>query len=153
MALRYPQISRSFLIMSNSFSSILAQISGNLPAYERLIALQKLAIEAGWRWPSIVPALDKTEEELGEVREAIATGSRAEIVAELGDLVFMSTLLCHYACVDPQEALASVTDKFARRFGYIEQRAYETGRSLNEVPHDEERRWYAEYKQLEKARA
>lgn len=115
--------------------------------------MQKLAIAAGWKWPDISPVIDKTQEELNEVREAVAAGKREEIVAELGDLIFMATLLCHYAEIDPQEALASVTAKFTGRFGHVERRAFETGRSLTEVPHEEERRWYAEYKAQERKTA
>lgn len=135
---------------SKPFSSVLAQVPANTPLYERLARMQLLAMAEGWQWPDIGGAIAKTEEELAEVKTALAGGNRREIVDELGDLIFMATLLCHYAKVDPMEALAAVTGKFTGRFGYVERKAAESGRRLSEVPHAEERQWYAEYKAQEK---
>lgn len=135
---------------SKPFSSVLDLAPANLNAYERLSAMQELALANGWRWPSIPPVLAKTQEELDELKEAFTENDRQHIVEELGDLLFMATLLCHYAEVDPQEAIAAVTRKFRGRYGYVEKRAHETGRNLKDVPHEEERRWYAEYKAQER---
>lgn len=132
------------------FKSVLETVPATLPAYEQLSEKQKLILQNGWRWPEIAPVIEKTREELDEAAQAIAGGNRAEMVDELGDLVFMATLLCHYAGVDPQEAVRSATHKLERRFGYIERRAYESGRSLKDVPHAEERAWYNDYKSQEK---
>lgn len=139
--------------MTGKFTSVLEKAPANLGIYARLAEMQKLAMAEGWRWPEVSPVIDKTAEELREVREAIASGNRAEVVAELGDLIFMSTLLCHYMNIDPEEALQSVTEKFKGRFGYVERRAHETGRKLVDVPHHEERQWYNEFKSREKASA
>ncbi len=135
---------------SKPFSSVLSQVPANLPPYERLAQMQKLAMAEGWRWPDISGPLAKTDEELAEVKAALANGNRKDITDELGDLLFMATLLCHYAEVDPAAALASVTAKFTARFGFVERKAAETGRRLYEVPHAEERAWYAACKAQEK---
>lgn len=139
--------------MKKEFVSVLSTISSDLPFYERLSEMQRVAMAEGWRWPEISPVIAKTEEELNEVKEAIAAGRRNEIVEELGDLIFMATLLCHYMDVTPAEAIESVAKKFAGRFGHVERRAFESGRRLTEVPHEEERQWYMEFKLQEKKQA
>lgn len=135
------------------FKSVLETVPATLPAYEQLIAKQKLVMEAGWRWSSPEAVVEKTREEMEEAAAAIAGGSRAEMVDELADLIYMSTLLCHYVDIDPQEAVQSAIRKLSRRFGHIERKAHETGRTIKDVPGPEMRAWYNELKLKEKQEA
>ncbi len=47
--------------------------------------IQSKAAKAGFDWAEMGPALDKAEEELGELRQAVEQGANVE--EELGDLL------------------------------------------------------------------
>lgn len=130
--------------------SVLDTVSPALPPYERMVEAQKAAMKAGWKWDSVQPALEKTREELSEVEEAIAEGDPKHIREEIGDLIFMSTVLCHYLDIEPNDAVISARAKHERRVRHVEKRAKEHGHTLATAPHADERAWYAEIKALEK---
>lgn len=135
------------------FKSVLETVPATLSLYEQLLAKQKLVMENGWRWPSVDHVIAKTREELDEAVVAIEGGKRAEMVDELADLIYMATLLCHYVEIDPQEAIQSAINKLARRYGHIERKAFESGRTVSNIPSSEMRGWYDELKQQEKREA
>ena len=51
-------------------------IPPDLPALMKAYKLQKKAAKVGFDWDELGPVLDKIEEELAELREAIATQGR-----------------------------------------------------------------------------
>ena len=51
---------------------------------------------------------------------------------ELGDLLFVLVNLARFVKVDPEQALRKTNAKFRRRFGYVEQKLAERGRSTKE---------------------
>ena len=71
--------------------------------------------------------LGKVAEELGELQEAVAAGSRAEIVEEFGDLLFTVANLGHYLGADPEATLAAANRKFERRFRAMEAKLVDNG--------------------------
>jgi nucleoside triphosphate diphosphatase len=92
-----------------------------LPALARAAKLQKRAARVGFDWPSIEPVLDKLDEELAELRAALAAGEPSERLAEeLGDLLFVCANLGRHLHTDPETALRAANDKFVRRFRRIE---------------------------------
>jgi len=101
--------------------SILADIPLNLPALTRAQKLQKRAAHNGFDWPDIEQPLAKIEEELAEVRDALASGNQQAIAEELGDLLFSVVNVCRHAKVDAESSLRLCSRKFERRFTYIEQ--------------------------------
>jgi len=115
----------------STVSSTMDTVARALPALWRAEKVQKKAAKAGFDWPDVAGALDKLEEETGELREACAAG--AGVKEELGDLLFSAVNASRFLGVDPEEALTAATDKFIRRFRYIEQRAGEEGRRLEEM--------------------
>jgi len=64
--------------------------------------------------------LDKIEEETAEIKDAMASGSKAEITEEVGDLLFAVVNLARHLKVDPEQALRLANSKFTKRFNYIE---------------------------------
>ena len=89
-----------------------------MPALMRAEKLQGKAAKAGFDWPDIAPALDKAEEELSELRRAVAEGTNVE--EELGDLLFAAAKVGRFAGVDPEHALQGACEKFIRRFRRVE---------------------------------
>ena len=84
--------------------------------------------------------LDKVDEEVAELREALADGKREDardtkekVTEEIGDLLFTVANLARKLDVDPEAALAGANRKFRRRFEQIERRLAEQGRTADEA--------------------
>lgn len=101
--------------------SAMDEIPMALPALNRAAKLQKRAANLGFDWPEISGVLDKIEEEIAELREAIASGEQHAILDEAGDLLFAQVNLCRHLKVDPEQALRSTNRKFERRFRQVEE--------------------------------
>jgi ATP diphosphatase len=126
-----------------SGASILADVPLALPALTRANKLGKRAAQVGFEWPDVKGALDKLDEELGELRKELAEqAGPAEIADEVGDVLFCVVNVCRYLGVDPETALRGANAKFERRFGYVEQRLREQGRGAREATLEEmDRLW------------
>jgi MazG family protein len=132
-----------------STSSVLDNVPVSLPALTRAAKLGKRAATVGFEWPDVQGALDKTEEELLEVRAAIAAGNTADIEAELGDLMFCLVNICRHLQVDPETALRRTNQKFERRFNHVETRLQQQGREFTDATLVEMDRYWDEAKRLE----
>ncbi len=112
--------------------SVLAGIAKSLPA---LIACEKTMARAalhGFDWKTIGPVFDKVQEELDEVKDAWQSGDQAHIQEELGDLLLVTVNLARHLNVNPELALKEATQKFSRRFNYIEQQVATAGKALTD---------------------
>ena len=98
-----------------------------LPALLRALKLQKRAARAGFDWAETAPIYDKLQEEVGELKEAEASGNADAIEDELGDLLFVSANLARRLSVDPEAALRRANAKFERRFRRMEEIAASRG--------------------------
>ncbi|HHL31228.1 MAG TPA: nucleoside triphosphate pyrophosphohydrolase [Oceanospirillales bacterium] len=108
---------------SNSTSkpnSVLDDIPDNLPELLKSIKLTKRAAVIGFDWPDIDPVFTKMDEEIGELKEAMATGNNTLIKDELGDVLFVCTNLARHLKIDPQLALRHANMKFEKRFRAVE---------------------------------
>lgn len=104
-------------------SSALAGVASALPALMRAEKLQKRAASTGFDWTEPQDILDKLDEEIGEVREAMAEQDADHIEEEIGDLLFVAANLARRLMVDPEVALRKANAKFDRRFRGMESRA------------------------------
>jgi tetrapyrrole methylase family protein/MazG family protein/ATP diphosphatase len=121
-----------------SGASVLADVPLALPALTRANKLGKRAAQVGFEWPDVGGALDKLDEEVGELRQGLGEqASQAEIADELGDVLFCVVNVCRYLQVDPETALRGANAKFERRFGYVERRLREQGRNAREATLEE----------------
>ena len=112
--------------------SVLGQIPRELPALMQAQKLQKRAARHGFDWPNINPVFDKLHEELDELKEAHAEGDEANMREELGDLLFVIANLARHMGVDAEACLRAENAKFIRRFGHIERRVSERGKTLDD---------------------
>ncbi len=113
-------------------------VDGRLPSLPGLTAayrVQEKAAAVGFDWAEVAGALDKLEEEIGELRAALAPGDPARKAAapgaaereEIGDLLFSIVNVARRLRIDPEAALRGTTAKFMRRFRYVEERLALTG--------------------------
>ena len=100
--------------------SLMDDVPAGMAELQRSVKLQKRAARVGFDWGSPEPVMDKFDEELVEVREAMAAGDRDAMEDELGDLLFVATNLARQLEIDPGTALRRANAKFERRFRAME---------------------------------
>ncbi len=113
-------------------ASVLAGVAAALPALVRAQKLQKRAARSGFDWPEVEPVLDKLQEEVNEVREAVGEQDQAAMFEEIGDLLFSVVNLARHLGVDAEEALRAGNHKFISRFSHIEQSLQQAGHSIEQ---------------------
>ena len=114
--------------------TVLDGVPTSLPALIKAYRMQDKARGVGFDWESPEDVWTKVEEELGELREAISSGSPEEVEGEFGDFLFSVINAARKYKVNPDNALEATNRKFIRRFTYVEQRSKELGfSSLKEM--------------------
>lgn len=126
-------------------------IPPDLPALMKAYKLQKKAAKVGFDWDELEPVLAKIEEELKELREAIALGDADKQADELGDLLFAAVNASRFIEADPEEALSRTNRKFKARFQYIEEQLRINGKSFDQTDLLEMDRWWEEAKRQAKS--
>ena len=107
------------------------------PALTRALKLQEKAARVGFDWSEAAPILDKIEEEIGELREALAGGDPAPIKDEFGDMLFALVNLGRHLKIDSEAALTGTNEKFRSRFHHVERALAASGRTLEEAALEE----------------
>ncbi len=100
--------------------SVLEGVPRELPALARAERLTEKASRVGFDWPDVAGARAKVAEELAELDEALASGDRAHMEDELGDLLFATANLARKLSIPPEEALRGTLGRFISRFEYVE---------------------------------
>jgi MazG family protein len=113
-----------------------------LPALLRAFKLGTRAATIGFDWPRPADVIAKIDEEILELREALAPlddhpVDPQRVEEELGDLLFAASNLARKLGVEPEAALRKANDKFARRFSAMEHTVAASGRNPNELSLDE----------------
>ncbi|WP_025659009.1 nucleoside triphosphate pyrophosphohydrolase [Rhizobium sp. IBUN] len=98
----------------------LGSVQRSFPALTEALKLQERAAKVGFDWSAPEPILDKIEEEIGELRVALAEGDQAKVSDELGDLIFAVVNIGRHVKADPEDSLRGTNTKFRRRFSHIE---------------------------------
>ncbi|HWU91402.1 MAG TPA: nucleoside triphosphate pyrophosphohydrolase [Kofleriaceae bacterium] len=99
------------------------------PALVRAQKLGTKAAKTGFDWPSWEGSLDKIREETDEIGAAARGGDPAAIHHEVGDLLLAAVNLARKLGVDAENALVDATQRFQRRFEFIEDRLIERGKT------------------------
>jgi tetrapyrrole methylase family protein/MazG family protein len=114
-------------------SSVMDDLPATFPALLLAHEVQKRAARVGFDWDGASQVLDKVEEEIEELREAISAESRPTIEEELGDLFFSVVNLARKLGVDSELALTAATRKFIRRFRALEAQIVADGSKLEQT--------------------
>ena len=95
--------------------------------------------------PTLSMQVQKLEEELGEMREAMKSGNTENMQEEFGDLMFVLVNFARMNGIDAETALRDCSDKFERRFRGIENHLKNDKRTVKDAPLEEmERLWTLE---------
>lgn len=113
--------------------TVMAGVPSALPALVKAYRIQEKAANVGFDWETPAQVWDKVREEIAEVSEAIASGDRADIEAEMGDLLFSVINAARLYKVNPENALERTNRKFLARFNYIESCVNASGRTLRDL--------------------
>ena len=114
-------------------SHYFASLSKALPALMRAQKAQSKAARVNFDWTDVRDVVAKVEEELREMKEAIAALNRARIEDEIGDMLFAVVNLARKCKIDAESALQGGTDKFVTRFNQLEDEVKARGKELSDV--------------------
>jgi MazG family protein len=131
----------------------LDSVSSKMPALIEAGKISSKAAHVGFEWPEIHGLFEKLEEETHELQEHVEmlpagapkaaghSGIPAELHGkmedEVGDLFFVLVNIARYLHVDPESALRRTNRKFRRRFGWLEERLREEGKTLEQATLEE----------------
>ena len=116
----------------------------SLPGLLRAHRQGEKAAAVGFDWENWRGVMKKVDEEMQELVRAIAQESKAEISHELGDLLMALASLGRHLGTPPESALRRANDRFANRFGQMEDLSAGDGRSLKDLGSEElEALWLA----------
>jgi MazG family protein len=124
----------------------LGGIPRSLPALLRADQVSQKAAAVGFDWQRATDVLDKIDEEVRELREAVTTRgvSSDEAEDELGDLLFAIANLARKMGIAPETALRRANDKFQARFEHMERAVQADGQTLAQLSFDDlDARWNA----------
>ncbi len=129
---------------------LLEGVSTKMPALQEAHKISSKAAHVGFDWPDVQGLFEKLTEETRELQEHLqglpTTGSgkpeipahlRDHVEGEVGDLFFVLVNIARYLSVDPESALRKTNRKFRRRFGWMEERLREQGRTLEQATLEE----------------
>ncbi len=118
-------------------TSRLESVPKALPALMRSYKVQAKAAEVGFDWDNVECAFHKIREETEELLEVCMREDKDSITEELGDLLFSVVNVARFLKINPEEALNVTSDKFIRRFSFIEEDANSRGISLEDMSLEE----------------
>lgn len=100
--------------------SIIEGVPLDMPALLLAQRIQEKASRIGFDWNNVIDVLDKLEEEIGELREAIQEGKKEEQEDELGDVLFVIANVSRFLDINAEISLRETVYKFMKRFKYME---------------------------------
>ncbi len=135
--------------------SALAGVPRQLPALLKAMRITEKAAALGFDWQRVDDVVAKLEEEVGELKAELSRASdeqrQEQVREELGDVLFAMGNVARQLRVDPEAALQSANDKFARRFTAMEEIARRRGLKLAALPLDQLDELWNQVKEHERA--
>ncbi|HEV7673952.1 MAG TPA: nucleoside triphosphate pyrophosphohydrolase [Candidatus Angelobacter sp.] len=144
---------------------LLEGVSTKMPALQEAHKISSKAAHVGFDWPEVQGLFEKLSEETRELQEhlnglpttdtnssqkpEIPAELREQVEGEVGDLFFVLVNIARYLSVDPESALRKTNRKFRRRFGWLEEKLREQGRTLEQATLEEMESLWQQAKSLE----
>lgn len=117
--------------------SVLKGVPRSMPALLRAHEIGTRVAAVGFDWARTADVVDKIEEEVRELREAVADEGHARAEEEMGDLLFSLANLARKLGIEPESALRKANEKFSARFEALERHLEGQGRSVHDATIEE----------------
>ena len=129
---------------------IFHHVPETLPALLYARKLQRRAAAIDFEYPDTAGALADLDDELRELKEAIAVGGERapeaepdpHVFEELGDVLFAAVNVARHLNVDPELALRTMAKRFADRVERAEALAAAEGRAFTDLSLEEKDRYF-----------
>jgi len=128
--------------------SVLQGVPKSLPALVKAFRIQDKVAGVGFDWKHADAVFDKVREELDELKVEVEADSQ-KVEDELGDVIFSLVNYARFLKINPENALERTNKKFIKRFGYIESKAEQSGKKVNDLSLDEMEAYWKEAKKIE----
>jgi len=115
----------------NRDDSVLSGITEELPALVIANKYGQRVAEVGFDWDNVGGVIDKLQEEIGELQQAVSSKSQSRTEDEIGDILFTVANLGRFLGVHPELALRKANRKFRSRFRRMEQSVKKAGTTLS----------------------
>ncbi|MBS7409829.1 MAG: nucleoside triphosphate pyrophosphohydrolase, partial [Muribaculaceae bacterium] len=126
--------------------TVLSGVPEALPALIKAERIQEKAAHAGFDWEKPEDVWEKVKEEIGEVEAELRLDDTKRREDEFGDLLFSIINAARLYKVNVENALEHTNRKFIDRFNYIERKAKEQGKTVNQLELAEMDALWNEYK-------
>lgn len=117
--------------------SIVGELPRHLPALMKADKVQRKVARVGFDWKHVNDVVAKVEEEVRELKGALASGDQKQFEEEMGDLLFAAVNLARYENLQAEELLDRCVRKFIRRFQMVERAVHKQGRQLEQCSLEE----------------
>jgi MazG family protein len=129
---------------------IFHHVPDSLPALLYARKVQRRAAAIGFEYPDTAGALADLDDEVRELKEALAqageiaaeTEAPAHVFEEMGDVFFAAVNVARRLNVDPELALRTMTRRFVDRVERAEERAGDEGKAFVELELAEQDRYF-----------
>lgn len=117
--------------------SVLSGVPSSLPSMIKAYRIQDKARNVGFDWEKKEDVWAKVREELDEFEAELRKENAENSTKELGDFLFSIINAARLYHLNPDNALESTNQKFISRFGYVERKVKETGKSMTDMSLEE----------------
>ena len=117
--------------------TILGEIPRSLPALLKADKVQRKVARVGFDWKHVDQVVAKVDEEVRELKAALASSDRKQFEEELGDVLFAAVNLARFENLHAEELLNRTIRKFVGRFQQIERAVQRSGRRLEDCTLEE----------------
>jgi len=114
-------------------ASVLEGVPRSLPALVKASRIQEKVAGVGFDWENSNQVWEKVQEELEEFKIELDASNKVSMEKEFGDVLFSLINYARSIGVNPENALELTNKKFIRRFQFLEDKAKEMKRSLNDM--------------------
>ncbi|EDM44705.1 nucleoside triphosphate pyrophosphohydrolase [unidentified eubacterium SCB49] len=128
--------------------SVLEGVPKSLPALVKASRIQDKVAGVGFDWEEPHQVFEKVQEELAELQVEIEANDQEKIEDEFGDVLFSMINYARFLKVDPENALERTNKKFIKRFQFLEKKAKEMGKDLQDMSLAEMDLYWEEAKRL-----
>ena len=113
--------------------SVLEGVPNGLPALVKANRIQDKVAGVGFDWEKPEQVWEKVQEELEEFQDEVKQGNADAMESEFGDVLFSMVNYARFLNINPENALERTNKKFIKRFQYLENKAKEQGKALEDM--------------------